>query len=119
MAGRFHIPEEYQGRSQQDWEAEVVAVADSGGWRPGIVHESRLSTHGHLQDRPPGALTAKERRDRYIWKIRPEYIPKPQLPPGSKIICCFLAGQPFISANGYDYFLTDGEHVYKALRVAA
>lgn len=115
MAGSLHVPEQYQGRHQEDWEAEVVAVASSGGWRIGVVHEKVQERWGHLEEKPPESLTKKEREDSKIWKIAPYFVEKPVLPPGSKIICCWLSGQPFIAHNGYDYFLTDGEHAYKAV----
>lgn len=114
-AGLIHLPEQSQGKYQEDWEAEVVAVAASGGWRMGVVHQKAQERFGYLEDRPPESLTNRERLDTKVWKIAPYYVEKPVLPPGTKIICCWLSGQPFIAHNGYDYFLTDGEHAYKAV----
>lgn len=113
--GSIHIPDEYQGLHQEDWEAEVVANAETGGWRNGVVHTAKEEEHGHLMDRPPESLTPKERKDMAIWRIPPYFVEKPVVPPGTRILCCWLAGQAFLSVNGIDYYLTDGEHAYKTV----
>ncbi len=113
MVGSLHIPVEFQGRYQEDWEAVVVANAAEGGWRMGEMNQAALEEHGHLLDLPPNDIPRKLREDRKIWKFPPFYVKKPELEPGTRILCCWLAGQPIKSANGYDYFLTDGEHAYK------
>ena len=113
--GSLHVPEKYQGVHQADWEAEVVATADTGGWRMGDLKPAALEQYGHLLERPPEQLSKAERNNAKIWNIAPYYVEKPVVPPGSKVLCCWLSGQPFLSTNGFDYYLTDGEHAYKAV----
>ena len=115
--GSLFLPENQQGAKQEDWEAEVVSVAPTGGWRMGIINEKHTDSHGHLEDRPPESLTKAERNNAAIWKIKPYYVDPPVLKPGTRIICCNLSGQPVRNGtDGFDYYLTDGEHAYKAVR---
>lgn len=113
--GSFHLPDNLRGRYQEDWVAEVVAVAPSGGWRQGVIKDSMADRYANLEDRPPDAIPKSLRKDPSIWKVAPYYVKKPEVMPGSMVICCWLAGQPFTSLNGYDYYMTDGEHAYKVI----
>jgi len=113
--GSLHLPEQYQGTTQEDWRAEVVANAEQGGWRNGDLHERAFVKWAHLLDMYPGDMDPKIRKDRSIWKIKPYFVHKPEVPVGTKIICCWLSGQPIISLNDQEYYLTDGEHAYKGI----
>lgn len=115
--GSLFLPEASQGIHQADWEAEVVAIAPTGGWRMGVINEKHQDSHGHLEMRPPESLTKGERNNAAVWKIRPYFVQAPVLPPGTRIVCCNLSGQPVRNGeDGFDYYLTDGEHAYKAVR---
>lgn len=115
--GSLFLPEESQGIHQEDWDAEVVGIAPTGGWRMGAINEKHLESHGHYMDRPPESLTKAERNNAAIWKIRPYFVDPPVLQPGTRIVCCNLSGQPVRNADdGFDYYLTDGEHAYKGVR---
>jgi len=115
--GSLYIPEDIQKARQEDWEAEVVAIAPTGGWRMGAIQEKYLDEYGHLESRPPESLSKGFLNDAKIWKIKPYYVEAPTLPPGTKIVACNLSGQPVRNGDdGFDYYLTDGEHAYKAVR---
>lgn len=115
QVGLIYIPDSHQGQYQEDWEAEVVAVAEQGGWRSGVLNVKFEESHAHLEQRHPGDLTKAERTDSKLWRIMPYFVEKPEVMPGRKVMVCWLSGQPFNSMNGYDYYLTDGEHAYKAV----
>lgn len=113
--GSIFLPEELQGKYQGDWQAEVVANSTSGGWRMGDMWEAAERKYGHMTEWPPDRIPKHIRKDRKIWKVAPYYVAAPVIPVGTRIICCWAAGQPFSSSNGYDYFLADGEYCYKAV----